>query len=952
MLATVSAATYHHSLGADTPPYKPAAVPRRGYCVQVVPVMPEEKMQACLCYPDGMGCTTPAPPLAATAYQPTEPSPPPPAATSCSYCPPAEYSFSPAAPSHISLPYSSSNLPSTPSWQAPAWQDSPSQPHGQGSYHEPLAAAPATSVPRYNSCHVARPVQQPYDFPPPPMPALLQPSHYTPPPPQPQPAPPAPAPISHEYSKPRAQEEPNFRLTAPPQPAQRHGTVSGTREAVGGGGLAEALLDALSDNSSSGSSTVGYADIHRRRRAREAAGLSGGNKHEVEMLQERVVEQQEEILRLQARVSELDPVLRVRAAKEQKKLHKELDKANKRLAALRQEMELIQSEADQLSADNKGLREAAERAAAREKAALLLERKAKSTVQREADARRAAQKEAERYRTVAEGVKADVENLQGEACKLLNRKVDKDREVFRLRRQVALLQGQLSAAKEKVEFSSGDMESLEARMQALRDRNTSLEKQLKHIQEMTGGSKERDAFLARLLEADASELQQECALMAADNARLAELLEAERAAHTKEREARRKIEEEKGLLEEEAQLMATMICGPSAEDEYVQNSREWRALAEELQQSLSKEASAAAPVLQAASVPTTPGSEDPADGSGTPASGSPPPASPPLSPVGQPIAGGSLPSPPFVAPQQQQQQQAPAWAPLSRHLSSSSIATENSVDLGSVVVRSNSRDNEVAESVAEAAAADSRRRLGQLAARGGSAGARSSPKPPAHHRPAAPSLRCADLVEVQEIEVSSLSSSPDLSPVGQASHGSLPPPQAAAHERPNKPLLAGPCSHSLPASQLPKPKLQRSSTDSSWTAEAQQQLAARRGQSAPSPLELTRALSLSALPTRMDSTASSAGWETDGGPSSSSVAIKRSASFKRCEALAEYILRRQSRSLGNTPRRSWRGPGSLPATPPSTSSQHMQGGASGPPLSPHRRSQSAQLTEVASRLRS
>ena len=67
---------------------------------------------------------------------------------------------------------------------------------------------------------------------------------------------------------------------------------------------------------------------------------------------------------------------------------------------------------------------------------------------------------------------------------------------------------------------------------------------MKHLQEVSGGSKFRDAFLAKVLQADASQLQEESALMVEENARLVELLELERGAHKKEREARLKIEEE------------------------------------------------------------------------------------------------------------------------------------------------------------------------------------------------------------------------------------------------------------------------------------------------------------------------------------------------------------------------------------------------------------------------
>ena len=51
---------------------------------------------------------------------------------------------------------------------------------------------------------------------------------------------------------------------------------------------------------------------------------------------------------------------------------KELDKAGKRLAAQQEEIDLLRSEAEQLAADNRDLREAAERSASREKVPALL----------------------------------------------------------------------------------------------------------------------------------------------------------------------------------------------------------------------------------------------------------------------------------------------------------------------------------------------------------------------------------------------------------------------------------------------------------------------------------------------------------------------------------------------------------------------------------------------------
>ena len=212
--------------------------------------------------------------------------------------------------------------------------------------------------------------------------------------------------------------------------------------------------------------------------------------------------------------------------------------------------------------------------------------------------------------------------------------------------------------------------------------------------------------------------------------------------------------DQKLLLEEEAHLMASMICGPSAEDEYVQNSREWGALAEELEQSLNEMAAAASHIPPPSSVPSPSGESCEETAAVTALA----------------ETGGSSPHPPAVA---EQNPQLSGSGPIHPSASQSSLATEGSADLGSVIIGTSMRQAKAAEDFRAAVAANEaaearRRRLGQLASRG-SGSAKGSPKPPAHSGLAnAQQLRFSEphLDERDDVR-STMVSSPGLSPVAR-----------------------------------------------------------------------------------------------------------------------------------------------------------------------------------------
>ena len=222
-----------------------------------------------------------------------------------------------------------------------------------------------------------------------------------------------------------------------------------------------------------------------------------------------------------------------------------------------------------------------------------IERKARKEVEREAEARRAAQASLEQYKSVADGVQEDVKSLQvsscpsrlgpcplavplpvatrglsrspwtierggkgedndrppvpqGEACKLLGRKVARDKEVFSLKQKVAELQGLLAESLERAERMSP--EGTKGKMQELRERNAFLERQLQESdlrrQRDAKEREQQEAFLVHLLEAESKALKEEAERLAREKGELQAELEAERRAREDEQAEREEADEQ------------------------------------------------------------------------------------------------------------------------------------------------------------------------------------------------------------------------------------------------------------------------------------------------------------------------------------------------------------------------------------------------------------------------
>uniref|UniRef100_A0A061S067 Uncharacterized protein n=1 Tax=Tetraselmis sp. GSL018 TaxID=582737 RepID=A0A061S067_9CHLO len=256
------------------------------------------------------------------------------------------------------------------------------------------------------------------------------------------------------------------------------------------------------------------------------------------------------------------------------------------LWAAREEASQLQHRVQELTEENGRLHRQAEVARLNQKTMRQVERAARNAVQREAEARRKAELALQSREGVSEGVRADLHSLQRDACDLLQRKVARDREVFALRKKVAELRQKLSDEMERGHGGTADdtreiAASLQIRVKELHERNRRLEEQL---------AEERERLRAEAAGGtpadDAAALREECRRLSAQLTEERQRRQAEEAWRRKEEALRARSEEEKRQLEEEAELMASMLCSPVAESEHLQESLRWRSVARGLESSL------------------------------------------------------------------------------------------------------------------------------------------------------------------------------------------------------------------------------------------------------------------------------------------------------------------------------------------------------------------------------
>eukprot|EP00873_Tetraselmis_striata_P003112 jgi/Tetstr1/423376/TSEL_014063.t1 len=320
-----------------------------------------------------------------------------------------------------------------------------------------------------------------------------------------------------------------------------------------------------------------------------------GDESRLAALQETVCFQRDEISALKQRLAELDPALRRFSTQLASKAEERQEEAARSLRSRKQELAELRGRVGALEEEKAALRAAGEENEKLRKKVKQLERRATTAALQAAKARKEAETQQQHYQGMAASAATDAHAIQSEAGKLLNRKVARDHEVFGLKKQVVALQQQAEVAAAARARAQEELAGREARLRALRERNAVLEKQLQAEAEARRGAEEARGRLERALrvaEGGGEELRGEAARLRAAHQKLERQLrrarEAEAGARAELEEAHRRnaeLQEEKRLTEEEAQLMATMLCGSSALGEHVQDSLRWRELAQELERS-------------------------------------------------------------------------------------------------------------------------------------------------------------------------------------------------------------------------------------------------------------------------------------------------------------------------------------------------------------------------------